>query len=355
MTDFLVNTRMTTIFDSEKNQKILREFFEYVVFGVLDNILVNFSPEETQLMKEKMFPHFMNHLERKTSKSQFQKKVEMILLNLKLEETLRVYIFSVFEMFASQLRSELEENEAKLAPEDLKKLTEEYIVIRWFDKQVLEHSYRILTLDSVSYSEALETRGQILELFKAYTSGNISFEEASQALGKMLEYYSRKEVVLGVISLTLGAMETVKTLGVHKVAEHAKKEPKAISIPVSSFLPPSTKKSVLFDWFRKDIVKPALKNLAANGIFDEKQEIEKGITESFSLLVDRVLTFNDFEKRIVSLIKPEIKSEPARKHVAASLISMAELVHEEAEEDPSLEEFIEFIETRQREINRIYG
>ncbi|MFB0561637.1 MAG: hypothetical protein ACETWM_10560 [Candidatus Lokiarchaeia archaeon] len=346
---------MTAIFDSEKNLKILREFFEYVVFGVLDSILINFTLEKSKLMKEKVFPHFINYVERKIPKSKFHKKVEKILSSLKLEETLRVYILSVFEMLASQLYSELEDTEEKLVPEDLKKITEEYIVIRWFDKQVLEPAYRILTLDSVSYSEALETRGKILELFKAYTSGNVSFEEASQALGKILEYYSRKEVVLGVVSLILGAMETVENLDIHKIAEYAKREPKTISPPVSSFLPPSNKKSILFDWFRKDIVNPALKNLAANGILDEKHEIEKGITESFSLLIDRVLTFKDFEKRIVSLIKPEIKSEPARKHVAASLISMAELVHEEAEEDASLEEFIEFIETRQREINRIYG
>lgn len=351
----LVKSRMTSIFDSEKNQKILKEFFDYVVFGVLDNILINFTLEKSEIMKEKIFPHFIKYVERKISKSNFQKKVEKTLSSLKLEESLRVYMFSVFEMFASQLYSELEENEEKLVPKDLKKITEEYIVIRWFDKQVLEPAYRILTLDSVSYSEALETRGRILELFKAYTSGNVSFEEASQALGKILEYYRRKEVVLGVVSLILGAMETVETLNVHKIAEHAKKEPKTISPPISSFLPPSNKKSILFNWFRKDIVNPALKNLAASGILDEKQELEKGIAESFTLLIDRVLTFKDFEKRIVSLIKPEIKTEPARKHVAASLISMAELVHEEAEEDPSLEEFIEFIETRQREINRIYG
>lgn len=343
------------MFDSKKNLKLLKEFFECVVFGVLDNILINFAHRDSQLMKEKTFPHFLNYLERKISKSKFQKKVEKILSSLKLEETLRVYISSVFEMFASQLSDELYDAEANFTPEDLLKITEEYIVIRWFDKQVLEPAYRILTLDKVSYSEALETRGKILELFKTFVAGNVSFEEASQALGKILEYYGRREVVLGVVSLVLGAIETVKTLGIHKVAEYAKKEPKIISPPISSFLPPSSKKSVLFDWFKKDIIRPALKNLAANGILDEKQELEKGITESFLLLVDGALTFNDFEKRILSLIKPEIKSEPARKHVAASLISIAELVHEEAEEDPSLEEFIEFIETRQKEVDRLYG
>nr|MDO8081549.1 hypothetical protein [Candidatus Freyarchaeota archaeon] len=346
---------MAIIFDSEKNLKILREFFDYVVFGVLDNITINLTLEESQLMNDKIFPHFKGYVERKISKSQFQSKVGKILSRFKLDETLRYYISSVFETFASQLCSELEEAESKLAPEDLKRLTEEYVVTRWFDKQVLESAYRILTLDSVSYSEALETRGKILELFKSFISGDLSFEEASQALGKMLEHYSRREVVLGVSSLVLAAMATIKTLNTNKVAEYVKKEPKTISPPVSSFLPPSSRKSILFNWFRKDIVNPALKNLAANGILDEKQELEKGITESFMLLVDKVLTFNDFEKRIVSLIKPEIKSEPARMHVAASLISMAELVYEEAEEDPSLEDFIEFIETRQREISRIYG
>jgi uncharacterized membrane-anchored protein YjiN (DUF445 family) len=326
-----------------------------VVFGVLDNITTNLTLEESQLMKDKIFPHFKSYLERKSSKSQFQSKIDEILSKLKLDETLRVYISSVFETFASQLSSELEESEEKIDPEDLKRLTEEYIVVRWFDRQVLDSAYRILTLDSVSYSEALETRGKILELFKSFISGDVSFEETSQALEKMLEHYSRKEVVLGVSSLVLAAMETIKTLNTNKVAEYAKKEPKTINPPVSSFLPPSSKRGILFDWFRRDIVSPALKNLAANGILDEKQELEKGITESFMLLVDKVLTFNDFEKRITSLIKPEIKSEPARTHVAASLISMAELVYEEAEEDPSLEEFIEFIETRQREISRIYG
>lgn len=355
MNDPPVKPTMVAIFDSEKNLKILREFFDYVVFGVLDNITTNLTPEESQLMKDEIFPHFKNYLERKGSKSQFQKNVDKMLSRLKLDETLRAYVSSVFETFASQLCSALEDTEEKLVPEDLKRLTEEYIVVRWFDKQVLDSAYRILTLDSVSFSEALETRGMILELFKSFISGGVSFEETSQALKKMLEHYSRREVVLGVTSLILAAMETIKTLNTNKVAEYAKKEPKTISSPVSSFLPPSSKKGVLFDWFRRDIVSPALKNLAANGVLDEKQELEKGITESFMLLVDKVLTLKDFEKRIVSLIKPEIKSEPARTHVAASLISMAELVSEEAEEDSSLEEFIEFIETRKREISRIYG
>lgn len=325
---------MSLIFESEKSLKILREFFDYVVFGVLDNITIDLPLEKSQLMKDKIFPHFKSYLEGKISKSQFKSKVDKILSSFKLDETLRVYISSVFETFASQLCSEMEEDEAKIAPEDLKKLTEEYLVTRWFDKQVLEPAHRILTLDSVSYSEALETRSKILELFKSLMLEDLSFEEAAHSLEKIMQHYKRKEVILSLSSLVLAAMTTIKTLNTNKVAEHLKKEPKTISPPVSSFLPPSNEKSILYNWFKKDIVNPALKNLAANGIMDEKQELEKEITESFILLIDKVLTFNDFEKRIVSLIKPEIKSEPARTHVAASLISMAELVYEEAEEDP---------------------
>lgn len=344
-----------TFFDTEKGLKILREFFDYVTFGVLDNITINLTPEKSQLMKDKIFPHFKNYLERKISKSQLQSKIDKVLLKFEMDETLRIYASSVIETFAFQLRSELEEDESNFAPEDLQRLTEEYLVTRWFDKQVLEPAYRILTLDSVSYSEALETRSKILELFNSLMSGEISFDEASHALKKMMKHHKRKGVVLGVSSLVLAAMTTIKTLNITKVAEHVKKEPKSITPPVSNFLPPSNEKSILFNWFRKDIVNPALKNLAANGIIDEKQELEKGITESFMLLVDKVLTFKDFEKRIMSLIKPEIKSEPARTHVAASLISIAELVYEESEEDPSLEEFIEFLENRQKETNRIYS
>lgn len=346
---------MVSVFDSEKNLEVLKDFFEYVVLGVLDNIMINFTIEKSQTLREKVFPQFRRYVEGRISKARFQREVMRVLTGIKLEETLREYIFSVLEMFASQLSGEIEESGAKTVLRDLRRITDEYIVLRWFDKQVLDPAYRILVLDSVSYSEALETRGKILELFKSYISESVTFEEASQALGKMLEYHSRREVVLGVVSLVLGAMETIRTLNVSKLAEYAKKEWKSVTPSVSSFLPPSSRKSVLFNWFREDIVNPALKSLAANGILDENQELERRITESFILLVDGVLTFKDFEKRILALIKPEIKSEPARTHVAASLISMAELVHEEAEEDPSLEEFIEFIETRQREINRIYG
>ncbi|MEM3562604.1 MAG: hypothetical protein QXR19_05210 [Candidatus Jordarchaeaceae archaeon] len=345
---------MPYIFDSEENLKILREFFEYVVFGVLDSIVTNFI-EEAPIVREKVFPYFKERVEGKISEALFKKRVEKILADLKLDEALQTYVFSVFETFASQLYNELEEVEHKLTPEDLERVTDEYIVVRWFDKQVLDPGYRILMLDSVGYSEALETRAKILELFKSFISKEVSFEEAKHALEKMLEGFRRKEVVLGVKSLVLAAMETIKMSNIHKMAEHIKKEPKTISAPVSSFLPSSDKKSKLFNWFREDIVKPALKNLAANLISDEKQDLERGITESFILLMDRVLTFNDFEKRIAALIKPEIKSEPARTHVAASLLSIAELVYEEAEEDPSLESFIDFIETRQKEINRIYG
>ncbi len=345
---------MPYIFDSEKSLKILREFFEYVVFGVLDSIVTNFV-EKSQIVKEKSFPYFKQRVEGKISEPTFKKKVEKILEGLKLDEALQTYVSSVFETFASQLCDELEEVEPKLTLEDLKRVTDEYIVVKWFDKQVLDPGYRILTLDSVGYSEALETRAKILELFKSFILKEVSYEEAKHALEKMLEVFSRKEVVLGVKSLVLAAMETIKGSDIHKMAENFKKQPKTISVPASSFLPPSDKKGKLFSWFREDIVKPALKNLAANLIFDEKQDLERKITESFILLVDRILTFNDFEKRIAALIKPEIKSEPARTHVAASLLSIAELVHEEAEEDPSLESFIDFIETRQKEINRIYG
>ncbi|GEM_PF-6744025 len=345
---------MPYIFDSEEGLKILREFFEYVVFGVLDSIVANFI-EKSQMVREKVFPYFKKRVEGKISEPAFKKRVEKILEGLKLDEVLQNYVSSVFETFASQLCNELEEADPKLTLKDLERITDEYIVVRWFDKQVLDPGYRILTLDSVGYSEALETRAKILELFKSFISKEVSFEEARHALEKMLEGFSRGEVVLGVKSLVLAAMETIKSSNIHKMAENLKKEPKNISAPASSFLPPSDKKSKLFNWFREDIVKPALKNLAANLILDEKQDLERGITESFILLVDRILTFNDFEKRIVALIKPEIKSEPARTHVAASLLSIAELVHEEAEEDPSLENFIDFIETRQKEINRIYG
>ncbi|MEM3586078.1 MAG: hypothetical protein QXO71_02045 [Candidatus Jordarchaeaceae archaeon] len=341
-------------FSNENDLKILREFFDYVVFGVLDNITIEFSAERYQQMKDKVFPHFRSYLEGKISKPQFQSKIDKILLRFKLDKTLRDYIFAVIETFASQLCSKLESGEP-ISPEDLKRLTDEYLVIRWFDKQVLEPAYRLLTLDSVGYGEALETRGKILELFKSLISQDVSFEEASHSLEKIMQHYNRKEVVLGVSSLVLAAMATIKKSNIKRVAEYVRKESKITSPPVSSFLPPSGDKGILFNWFRKDIVHPALKNLAANGIVDEKQELEKEITKAFMLLVDGILTLDDFEKRILSLIKPEIKSEPARTHVAASLISMAELVCEEAEEDPSLEEFIEFIETRQKEIDRIYG
>ena len=59
---------MVSVFDSEKNLEVLKDFFEYVVLGVLDNIMINFTIEKSQTLREKVFPQLGD-----TRREDFQK------------------------------------------------------------------------------------------------------------------------------------------------------------------------------------------------------------------------------------------------------------------------------------------
>ncbi|MFX0067731.1 MAG: hypothetical protein ACFFA1_03900 [Promethearchaeota archaeon] len=337
----------------DKYHRAMGDFYYFIVWGMTERLVRELKPPSLDNLKTTIFDPFIRYLEGNMTRSEFEKTIKKELTRYGIDTKIQEYMINIFETFIERLSQILKD--AKTAS-DLKRVTDEYLIVQWFDKEILETAYTLLALEGTGYGKSLEARGQLLEIIKSFVISDVNLDEAIELVEKLLEANNfRKVLSSAVSSIIIGVLKATKKIGIEKAAQLAKTRIRDLKIPLSGFLKTIDKRGLLIHWFGYEILQPCLRAMEAVGISEDATAIREDIIKSFGLLVDRLLTLEQFHKRIMNLLKPhDKKTQQVKAHVAASIMSVAELIHDELENDPSLGEFTSFLEERQKQRDRFY-
>lgn len=333
--------------------KAMGDFYYFIVWGMTERLVRELKPPSLDNLKKDVFAPFIKYLKGEITESGFRKIIKKELKRYGIDANVQEYIVAIFETFIERLAHILKD--VKTAT-DLRRVTNEYLVVQWFDKEILEAAYTLLALDGTGYGKSLEVRGQLLEIVKSFVISDINLDEAKELINKLLEANNLRRVLsIAVSSIMVGVLKATHEVGLEKAAQLAKNRIKELGIPLSVFLKTIDKRGLLVNWFGSEILYPCLRAMEAVGIKEDASATRENIMKSFGLLVDRLLTLQQFQKRIMSFLKPDDKkTQQVKAHVAASILSVAELIHDELENDPTLSDFVSFLEERQRQRDRFY-
>jgi hypothetical protein len=225
-----------------------------------------------------------------------------------------------------------------------------------------------------------EIKEKLLEQLRRYLDGDITLKEAKRAAASFLDSGDldndlAHEIIASYIANFYEIINGLDPKRLHEFLE-------AFSRTRSAFLESnripdadeSSKKAVL-RWFEQDVVSLSMKSIAElypELTADEIVDWKGAITRDLELVLQNLLSFDDFEKRLLARLKlPKLEfdiEKPAdesevedhfihiedRGGALETIISSAELIHQEALKDSSLKDLATRIESRKSSLDNLY-
>jgi hypothetical protein len=337
-----------------ENEELLNDFFKFVLWPIIERLVLTLSPKKRILLYEKLLTSFKNALSTPATEEDILSFIKRTFVTVNIDDALQKFIVNSLNTFAMQFRTEIgRETNNKEHIQELQGLTAEWILITFFDRELMENIFTLLTLRLRNYESALYIRALFMEIFKAYITEELTFKEAHNIIEELLEEKNIDFAPL-ILSFILPFLDTIQESGKLKVANVLKTKipPK---VPLSETLDRLDDPNLIFESYA-ETVNVTLAFLKALNL--EKVDLEKikeNTLAGFRLLIDELLTIDDFEKRVKKDLE-HISQLPDRSkaHIIASIVAAAEFIYSEKKVDPSLTHFAKWIAERLEERNRLY-
>ena len=336
---------------SNENEELLNDFFKFVLWPIIERLVLTLSPKKRTLLYEKLLKSFKNALSTPTTEEDILSFVKRTFISANIDDALQNFIVNSITTFAKQFRVEMDSNmDASERMHELQELTAEWILITFFDRELMETVFTLLSLRLRNYESVLHIRARIMAVFKAFIAEDITFEEAHDTIEGLLEDIDFAPLVLSFI---LPFLDTVRDLGKQTVAQTLKTKIPP-ELPLSETLDRLDDPTLIFESYA-ETVNVTLAFLKALNLESNLEKIKKNTLEGFRLVVNGLLTIDDFEKRV----KKELEQIPqlpdaSKAHIIASIVAAAEFIYSEKKMDPTLTNFTKWMAERIEQRNRLY-
>ncbi|MFX1465563.1 MAG: hypothetical protein ACFFA5_03735 [Promethearchaeota archaeon] len=336
-----------------ENEDLLNDFFKFVFWSIIERLVLTLTPTKRNLLHEKLLISFKNALIASVTEEDIFSFMKPTFDTVDIDDALQQFIVNSLTTFTKQFRKEVEiDTDIKERIEDIKGLTAEWILITFFDRALMETVFTLLTLRLRNYELALHIRAFIIEIFKAYITEEITFEEAHDSIELLLEENNIDFTPL-VLSFILPFLDTIRELGKLKIA-HALKTKIPAEIPLSQTQERLDDPLLIFECYA-ETVNVTLAFLQGLNLEIDLEKIKENTLTGFRLVMEGLLTIDDFEKRVKQELEQIPQLPDANKaHIIASIVASAELIYAEKKEDPTLAQFSKWIAERIEERNKLY-
>jgi hypothetical protein len=336
-----------------ENDELLNDFFKFVFWPIIERLVLTLTPKKRSLLHEKLLKSFKNSLITPITEEDLLSFLKQTFETVAIEDSLQQFIVNSLTTFSNQFRTEVNNITAnEKYVQDLKGLTAEWILITFFDRELMETVFTLLTLRLRSYELALHIRAFIMEIFKAYITEEITFEEAHDTIEVLLEENNIDFAPL-VLSFILPFLDTIREFGKFKIS-HTLKTKIPPEVALSQTQDHIDDPFLIYECYA-ETVNVTLAFLKGLNLKIDLEKIKDNTLIGFRLVMEGLLTINDFEKRIKQELEQISQLPDASKaHIIASIVASAELIYSEKKIDPTLAQFSKWMAERIEERNRIY-
>ncbi len=337
----------------KENEELLKDFFKFVFWPIIERLVLTLTPKKRNLLHEKLLKSFKNALITPVTEEDIFSFMKRTFDTGDIDEALQQFIVNSLTTFAKQFKTEVEiATDIEERIQDLKGLTAEWILITFFDRQLMETVFTLLTLRLRNYESALHIRAFIIEIFKAYITEEITFEEAHDTIEVLLEENNIDFAPL-VLSFILPFLDTIRKFGKIKIA-HALKTKISSEIALSQTQERMDDPLLIFECYA-ETVNVTLAFLQGLNLEIDLEKIKENTLTGFRLVMEGLLTIDDFEKRVKQELEQIPQLPDANKaHIIASIVASAELIYSEKKLDPTLAQFSKWMAERIEERNKLY-
>jgi len=337
----------------KENEELLNDFFKFVFWPIIERLVLPLTPKKRSLLHEKLLNSFKNALIAPITEEDIFSFIKRTFDTVDIDDALQQFIVNSLTTFAKQFKTEVEiATDIEERIQDLKGLTAEWILITFFDRELMETIFTLLTLRLRNYESALHIRAFIIEIFKAYITEEITFEEAHDTIEVLLEENNIDFAPL-ILSFILPFLDTIRELGKLKIA-HALKTKIPPEVALSRTQELMDDPLLIFQCYA-ETVNVTLAFLNGLNLEIDLEKIKESTLTGFRLVMDGLLTINDFEKRVKQELTqiPQL-SDASKAHIIASIVASAELIYSEKKVDPTLAQFGKWMAERIEERKRLY-
>jgi hypothetical protein len=372
-------------FPEGKQRTVVSWFFKYVAWPSLRHLLNDlFPPGDMAGIREVLEAAFIettNHTmnDPDIATSHLLESINGDARMSPAPEWIKKMLVSVLDEFTKTLaryfKSTTPENE------DLIEYVENAMVLYLFDAIFWKFPHDMLIMHSkLPVSSLAEIKEKLLDQLRRYLDGDITLKEAKRAAANFLETSGLdNDLAHEIISSYIANFyEIINGLDAQRLHEFIEDFSRTRGAFLESGTTPETdesgKKTVL-RWFEQDIVNVSIKSIAElypELTSEEINDWKGAITRDLELVLQNLLSFDDFEKRLLvrlklpklefDIEKPGDESEAEdhfihiedRGGALETIIASAELIHQEALKDATLKDLATRIESRKSSLDTLY-
>ncbi len=372
-------------FPEGKQRTVVSWFFKYVAWPALRHLLNDlFPPGDMAGIREMLEAAFMEttHQAIVDPENTTNHLLESINGDVRMNpapEWIKKILVSVLDEFTKTIaryyKSTTPENE------DLIEYVENAMILYLFDVIFWKFPHDMLIMHSrLPVCSLAEIKEKLLEQLRRYLDGDITLKEAKRAAANFLETSAfdndlAHEIIASFIANFYEIINGLDPQRLHEfIEDFTSTRGEFLESRHTPEADEPSKKKVL-RWFEQEIVAVSMKSIAE--LYPEltPEEITdwKGaITRDLDSVLQNLLTFDDFEKRLLVRLKlPKLEfdiEKPAdetdvedhfihiedRGGALETIIASAELIHQEAQKDATLKDLATRIESKKKSLDNLY-
>jgi len=372
-------------FPDDKQRTVVTWFFKYVAWPSLRHLIADlFPPGDIAGIREMLGNVFVNATHQAITAPEGARNSLSGSINGNARistapEWIKKMLVGVLDEFAKTLAryftSTTPENE------DLIEYVENAMILYLFDAIFWKFPRdQLIMYSRLSVNSLAEIKEKLLDQLRRYLDGDLTFKEAKRAAASFLESIEldndlAHEIISSYIANFYEIINGLDMPRLHAFIEAFSQSRGEFLEMTHEAVADEASKAIVFRWFEQDIVSLSMKSIAElypELTKDEIADWKGAITRDLELVLQNLLSFDDFEKRlIVRLRLPKLEfdiDKPVdendvedhymhiedRGGALETILASAELIYKEALKDASLKDFSTRIASRKKSLENLY-
>ncbi|MEX2757252.1 MAG: hypothetical protein Q6365_017885 [Candidatus Sigynarchaeota archaeon] len=369
----------------DKQRTVVTWFFKYVAWPSLRHLIADlFPPGEIAGIRESLEKVFVDSTRQEINEPDGRRNrfIESINGNTRIStapEWIKKLLIGILDEFtnivAHYFQSATPENE------DLIEYVENAMILYLFDAIFWKFPRdQLIMHGNLSVNSLAEVKEKLLEQLRRYLDGDITLKEAKRAAASFLESIEldndlSHEIISSYIANFYEIINGLDMSRLHAFIEDFTRSRGEFLEMTHEHVADETSKEIVLRWFEQDVVSLSMKSIAE--LYPEltKEAIDDwktAITRDLELVLQNLLSFDDFEKRLIvrlrlpklefDIEKPvdENNFEDHYMHIEdrggalETIMASAELIYKEALKDATLKDLATRIASRKESLDNLY-
>jgi hypothetical protein len=367
-------------------RSVLSWFFKYVAWSSLRHLVQDlFEPTELRNVKENLERLFFSAVEtsmqeRDNVEALMKTQIDGLAIFKHLQAWMVNMLGTVINEYAATIIHYF--NDAVAGDDDLVEYVENAMVLHAFDLIFWKFIHDMVLMNShMPLGSIAEIKEKLMDQLRHFLDGDITLKEVKRAAGDLFtESDLDSDIACEIISAYASSFyETISNIDATRLHEFIE----GFSMNHGTYLDhasqsdtnDSDSKTAVLSWFQEDVVSASIKSIAE--LFPELtagdiQEWKGTIVRDLDLSLQSLLSFDDFEKRLLARLKiPKLEFDiekpidekdvedhffhiDDRSGSIETILASAEMIYQESRKDAMLKDLAARIMNRKKALDKMY-